>query len=69
MMSPKEMQKRASAVKLADAINAIEGVPVSAYAKQLSASWAAGKITGEQMKVALLQSHRQLASQKAIRHG
>lgn len=68
-MNPKEMQKRASAVKLADAINAIEGVPVSLYAKQLSERWAMGEITGEQMKAALLHSHRQLAAQKAIRHG
>lgn len=64
-----QMKKRASALKLADAVNAIEGVPVSVYAKQLSARWAMGEITGEQMKTALLVSHRQLAAQKAVRHG
>ena len=36
-----------------DAINAIEGVPVSDYARQLSASWARGELTGEPMKAAL----------------
>lgn len=64
-----QMKKRASALKLADAVNAIEGVPVSKYAKDLSARWAMGEITGEQMKTALILSHRQLAAQKAARHG
>ena len=31
--------RRLAAVKVADAINAVEGVPVREYAKQLSASW------------------------------
>ena len=31
--------RRIAAVKAADAINAIEGVPVSDYAKTLSACW------------------------------
>lgn len=53
---------RIQAVKLADALNAIEGVPVSDYAKTLSRCWANGELTGEQMKAALLASHRKLAS-------
>ena len=53
--------RRIAAVKAADAINAIEGVPVSDYAKTLSACWARGEIT-EQMKSALLASHRKLAA-------
>lgn len=68
-MDAKQVKRRTSALKLADAVNAIEGVPVSMYAKQLSARWAMGEITGEQMKTALLISHRQLAAQKAARHG
>ena len=36
--------RRIAAVKAADAINAIEGVPVSDYAKTLSACWARGEI-------------------------
>ena len=40
-MSPLE-KKRIAAVKTADAINAIEGAPISSYARSLSASWARG---------------------------
>lgn len=62
-MSEKEIQRRIAAVKTADAINAIEGVPVSKYARDLSTRWAKGEITGQQMKEALLASHRKLAEQ------
>lgn len=62
-MSEQEHQKRIAAIKTADAINAIEGAPVSDYARDLSARWANGEITGEQMKAALLESHRRLAEQ------
>lgn len=54
--------RRFAAVKAADAINAIEGVPVSDYAKTLSTCWAKGEITSQQMKVALLASHKKLAA-------
>ena len=50
--------RRIAAVKAADAINAIEGVPVSDYAKTLSVCWARGEITDQQMKAALLVFHR-----------
>ena len=46
--------KRLAAVKTADAINAIKGVPVSADAKLLSGKWVRGELTGEQMKQELL---------------
>jgi len=62
-MSKQELDRRVAAVKTADAINAIEGAPVSAYARKLSYLWARGEITGEQMKAALLASHRKLAAQ------
>ena len=55
--------RRIAAVKAADAINAIEGVPVSNYARTLSILWAKGELSGEQMKQALLASHRKLAAQ------
>ncbi len=64
-MSEQERQRRVAAVKTADAINAIEGVPVSDYARDLSRRWANGEITGEQMKAALLESHKRLAAQVA----
>ena len=59
----KQLSRRVAAVKTADAINAIEGVPVSDYARTLSLCWARGEITGEQMKAALLASHRRMAEQ------
>lgn len=68
-MTTAAKNKRWQAVKLADALNAIEGVPVSSYAKTLSRCWANGEITGEQMKTALLASHRKMAEAEAHAHG
>lgn len=64
-MTPLE-KKRIAAVKTADAINAIEGAPISSYARSLSASWAYGELTGEQMKQALLAYHRRIAEQELM---
>lgn len=61
-MTAKQLSKRIAAVKTADAINAIEGAPVSDFARRLSASWARGELTGEQMKTALLASHKFMAA-------
>ena len=47
--------RRVQAVKLADALNSIEGVPVSDYARMLSACWARGELTDTQMKETLLE--------------
>ena len=55
-MSPIET-KRTAAIKVADALNSIEGAPVSAFAKDLSAKWAKGEITGTDMKAALIAKH------------
>ena len=60
-MTAELRNRRIQAVKLADALNAIEGVPVSDYAKTLSQCWARGELTGDQMKEALLMSHRRMA--------
>ncbi len=54
--------RRIQAVKLADALNAIEGVPVSDYAKTLSQCWANGELAGEQMKAALMAFHWKMAA-------
>ena len=62
MIAP-QTNRRVIAVKTADAINAIEGVPVSQYAQTLSAAWARGEITGTQMKQALQAYHLKLAAQ------
>lgn len=60
-LTEKQINRRVAAVKTADAINAIEGTPVSDYARDLSHAWARGELTGEQMKEALLASHRKLS--------
>ena len=59
-MSPVET-KRTAAIKVADALNMIEGVPVSAFAKDLSSKWAKGEITGADMKAALIAKHKKVS--------
>lgn len=60
-MSPQAEAKRRTAVMVADALNKIEGVPVTDYAKELSSQWAKGEITGVQMKAALLKKHKKVS--------
>lgn len=60
-MDSKLPQRRIAAVKTADAINAIGGIPVSDYARELSMRWSRGEITGEQMKQLLLKSHEEIS--------
>ena len=49
-MLDKTKEKRLRAVKIANAINSIEGVPLPDKVKQISERWANGEITSEQMK-------------------
>lgn len=49
-MLDKDKEKRLRAVKIAKAINSIEGVPLPDKVKQISERWANGEITSEQMK-------------------
>ncbi len=58
-MSP-TLKKRKIAIKVADALNKIEGVPVSEKAQEISMQWANGEITGEQMKLAILAMHKKV---------
>ena len=62
-MSTKARNRKIQAMKLADALIAMDGVTVSDYAKTLSQRWADGELTGEQMKEALLIFHCKLAAQ------
>ena len=62
-MKSVQLERRIAAVKTADAINVIEGVPVTDYARTLSKCWAKGELTGEQMKAALIASHKKMAAQ------
>jgi hypothetical protein len=57
-MSPQNHNRRIAAVLLADAVNKIEGVPISRQSKQLSARWVKGEITGAEMKDALIATHK-----------
>lgn len=61
LMEPQKIAQRKRAVHVADAVNKIEGVPVRSYAIELSNAWCEDKITGVQMKEALLKSHMELA--------
>ena len=47
--------------EIADAVNKMEGVPVRSCVIELSNAWSEGKITGAQMKEALLKSHMEMA--------
>ena len=60
-----DFHKRLAALKTADAINAIKGVPISVDAKSLSKKWAQGELTGEQMKQELLDLHRKIAEERS----
>jgi len=52
--------RRLEVAKLADAINKIEGVSISDYARRLYAQWVSEEITGKEMKDALISVHRKL---------
>ena len=56
-MSVNVHPRRLRALKLAYAINKIEGVPVTENAHKLSVKWARSEITGELMKEKLLAKH------------
>ena len=59
-----DFHKMLTAVKTADAINAIKGVPVSADAKFLSEKWVRGELIGNQMKQELLDLHWKIAAEE-----
>ena len=56
--------QRIQAVKSADALNTIEGISISDYAKELSQQWVNGEISGEEMKSLLLEHHLKIASEE-----
>jgi hypothetical protein len=53
-MSEKETARRKRAIKIAKAINSIEGVPVSEKAESIFTMWSEGKLTDEQMHSQML---------------
>lgn len=59
-MSPTQIQKRKRALRIADALNSIEGIPVSAYAVESSEMWARGTISAAQMKELLIKAQKKV---------
>ena len=57
-MSLNKIENRLKAVKVSDAINNIEGVPISEKAKELSTLWANGELSSSEMKKILIDAHR-----------
>lgn len=57
-MQSVDLKKRRRAVKIANAVNSIEGVHASESSKLLSDRWSNGEITTEQMKTELLVKYK-----------
>jgi hypothetical protein len=53
-MQSVDLKKRRRAVKIANAVNSIEGVPVSKEVKLIQARFANGELTSEQMKTEVI---------------
>lgn len=53
--------KRKTAVRVADTLNKIAGVPVTEFAINLSQKWINGEVTGEEMKSALIAAHKKVS--------
>mgnify|MGYP003457308231 CR=1 FL=1 len=47
-------------MKIADAINNINGVPVSKFAKELSENWVQGNVSDSQMIETLVNAHKRI---------
>lgn len=58
MLDQEEKAKRRRAVKMAYAINSIEGVPVSEDTKQLADKWVNGEISLEQIRQELIRKYK-----------
>jgi len=59
-LSKKAYPRRIKAVRVANAVNKIEGVPITDSARRLSVQWAHGEITGETMRSTLITRHMQI---------
>lgn len=53
-MQSVDLKKRRRAVKIANAVNSTEGVPVSKEVKLIQARFAKGELTSEQMKAEVI---------------
>lgn len=57
-MQSVDLKKRRRAVKIANAVNSIEGVPASESSKLLSDRWSNSEISIEQMRAELLMKYK-----------
>jgi len=57
LLKNKTYPRRIRAVRITNAINKVEGVPITESARRLFAQWARGEITGKAMKAELLAKH------------
>lgn len=53
-MQSVDLKKRKRAVEIANAVNSIEGIPVSKEVKLIQARFAKGELTSEQMKAEVI---------------
>ena len=60
-MQSVDLKKRKRAVKIANAVNSIEGVPVSEEVKHIQARFAKGELTSEQMKTEVISFCKRLS--------
>ena len=60
-MQSVDLKKRRRAVKIANAVNSIDGVPVSKEVKLIQARFANGELTSDQMKTAVISFCKRLS--------
>lgn len=60
-MQSVDLKKRRRAVKIANAVNIIDGVPVSKEVKLIQARFAKGELTSEQMKTEVISFCKRLS--------
>ena len=60
-MQSVDLKKHRRAVKIANAVNSIEGVPVSKEVKLIQARFAKGELTSEQMKTEVISFCKRLS--------
>ena len=58
-MKEKVNSRRLRAVRVANAVNKVEGVLITDSTRHLSVQWVQGKITGKAMKSTLITKHTQ----------
>lgn len=60
-MQSVDLKKRRRAVKIANDVNSIDGVPVSKEVKLIQARFAKGELTSEQMKTEVISFCKRLS--------